>query len=638
MCGIAGIIYASTEAQVEASLLTSMTSSISHRGPDDSGIYVNKNAGLGHRRLSIIDLAGGHQPMSNTGAGLHIVFNGEIYNYKELRSELEKLGHIFHTAGDTEVILACYQAYGEGCVSKLNGMFAFGIWDDRLQKLFLARDRLGKKPLYYYVDQEKIIFASEIKAIFKHSGLNKSINLRAIDEYFSYSYIPEPSTIFEHIKIVPAAHTLIYTSGHLNLSRYWNVPYRDEMSKSQVDYEQEIFEILNDSVRIRMISDVPIGVFLSGGIDSSAITGLMARHSSGPVKTFSIRGGDGEFNELPYARAVAKYYSTDHHELTVEPEKLQDILPRLVKQFDQPFGDSSMLPTYYVSKLARQNVTVALSGEGGDELFAGYDWHKKLRFISGYKNYLPQFMRKALYESFLPSSLAPNTHKSNLKHILNRLSLANRLSLNTNGGIYEALLTSHSEHFKDLLYSDDFKNILVNDGETLKGRISTEFNDRAAGTVLERALITDIKLALPSDLLTKVDRMSMLNSLEVRSPILDYRLVELAARIPDDLKLHGKVSKYIFKRSVDGVLPPEISNRKTKRGFSVPVADWFRTEAFEYAQSVLIEGKLKSCRLFNGAAIKNILNIHKSGLRNYGPQIWSLLIFALWLEEYGEEL
>lgn len=609
-----------------------MAGTLAHRGPDDSGFFVDERAAMGFRRLSIIDLYGGHQPMTDSSGRWHIIFNGEIYNFQSIRSELESAGQRFSTKSDTEVILRCYELFGERCVERLNGMFAFAIWDSQQRKLFLARDRVGKKPLYYYVDGSRLIFASELKAILSVPGVDVTIDPSALDNYFEYQYVPEPASILSGVRKLPPAHTLTVENGTVRERRYWEVPAPPTEYAAESELVEELLETLKDAVRIRMISDVPLGVFLSGGLDSSAVTALMATMSDRPVKTFSIKGGEGEFNELPFAKAVADMYATDHHEGVIDLERLDTLLPRLIRHFDEPFADSSMIPTYYVSRMARENVTVALSGEGGDELFAGYDWHRTFLKRERYRRTIPRILRSRLLPKVLPDSSLPATATGGVARLLRRASIANRLSLGDDADAYQALITS-PPHFKSLAYSDQFRSSLARRaGASGAVGAARAYRATTGGNLLARALQTDFEVYLPGDLLTKVDRMSMANSLEVRSPLLDYRLVELAARIPSRLKLKAGVRKYILRQSVNPLLPPIVRNRTDKRGFSVPVTKWFRGSMSQYARDVLLDDSFLGRGFVNGAGVEQILERHRNGSLDYGPQIWSLLMFALWLE------
>jgi asparagine synthase (glutamine-hydrolysing) len=633
MCGIAGILYLDGIRPVDRDVLQSMTRALAHRGPDDEGLFLGPGVGLGHRRLSIIDLEGGHQPLADESGDYQIIFNGEIYNYPSLKADLEGKGHHFKTRSDTETILRGYMEYGEDCVKHLNGMFAFAIWDARARRLFLARDRLGKKPLYYRVDGEKLLFASEMKSILRHPSVGRSIDPVALDAYFRHDYVPDPLTIFQGIRKLPPATTLACSAGTVSLRKYWSVDYGIQERRSEEDWAEELLALTNDAVKIRLMSEVPLGVFLSGGVDSSAITGLMARNSTHRVKTFSIKGGEGAFNELPFARAVAEHYGTEHHELEVVPESMESLLPKLIGHFDEPFADSSAVPTYYVSKLARDRVTVALSGEGGDELFAGYTWHKAFMALRRMRPFLVAGSGLGLGK-ILPDSSVPSVFSNPFQRVLYRLSLARRFALQTEAESFQSLRSAFHPHLGSLLYTDGFREELLRAGggvATLRDRFASGGNARDS---LDRALFTDINEYLPGDLLTKVDRMSMANSLEVRAPLLDYRIVELSARMPSDLKLRGATSKYILKYAMKDVLPEVIKRRKTKRGFSVPLEAWFRGSLGEFAREALLGDDAFSRAFLRKDGLEKMLAGQVSGRRNYGTQIWALLVFELWGRQY----
>ncbi len=638
MCGIAGILFFDRQKLVSVDLLEDMTDIQAHRGPDDRGFLIKQNVGLGHRRLSIIDLSGGHQPISNEDGTCHIIFNGEIYNYLQLRQELEKKGHIFTTLSDTEVILHCYEEYGEGCPKKLNGMFAFAIWDEKKQLLFLARDRVGIKPLFYYMDHQKILFGSEIKSILQDSTIERKVDYKAFDAYFSYMYIPEPYTIFQGIKKLPPAHTLTIENGEMCLKRYWDVPYIEETPRREDEYAEELYELLQDSVRIRLMSEVPLGVFLSGGIDSSSVTGLMAQVSAERIKTFSISGGTGKFNELPYARLVAQKYNTEHHEFEVVPEQIQDLLPVLIGYLDEPFADPSIIPTYYVSKIARQKLTVALSGEGGDELFGGYVWHIRNMQVEQFRNAFPDFLRRYCFARIFPDPQINACLKSRWHRYLRQLSIANDISLLSPGTGYQKLMSLFSFDLKQSLYEH---SCMVSDTFPV---IQKAFDHNQASHPLDKTLYADLRTYLPGDLLTKVDRMSMANSLEVRVPFLDYRLIEFAARVPAQWKLpsgiltsmfkKSTVSKYILKQSMTNILPPQIKQRKEKRGFSIPVDDWFKGHLKSYAEEILLDSSSRKRGFFSEATVMKILKQHQEGTQNYGSHIWALIVFQIWASKY----
>jgi asparagine synthase (glutamine-hydrolysing) len=625
MCGIAGIAYSDRDRAVSPSLLKAMTDSISHRGPDDEGFHFDGGVGLGHRRLSIIDLSTGRQPIPNEDGTCHIVFNGEIYNYKELRKDLVSKGHVFATQTDTEVIVHCYEEYGEDCVRRLNGMFAFAIWDARERKLFLARDHLGIKPLFFYADAEKILFGSELKALLAYPDLPRKLDTSAMDAYFSYMYIPDPLTVFGDVKKLPSAHTLTYQNGKVSIRRFWDARNDGRIAKSERAWTEELTALLEDSVKKQLMSDVPLGVFLSGGIDSSSVVGMMAKFTDS-IQTFSMAGGPGLFNELPYAREVARRYGTKHHELDVPTGNIQELLPKLVGYLDEPFSDSSIIPTYHICKQARANVKVVLSGEGGDEIFAGYTWHKKFLQVERFKDLIPEAVRRGV----LKPGLTRFRGKGRLGRMARTLASANEFSLMPPGQCFETLRRIFSRSIKQQIYGQR----LAMPAEAEIWAIKKEYDSNQGLHPLDNALYADRLAYLTGDLLTKVDRMSMANSLEVRVPLLDYRIVELAAGIPPHFKLNGSVSKYIFRQSMDDVLPDLIKKRKIKRGFSVPVNDWFKEGMREYAYDLLLDGRTKDRGFFRTEGTRKLLDDHVKGSGHHGDQIFSMVIFELWARRH----
>lgn len=611
-----------------------MTDLLSHRGPDDGNIFTQGNIALGHRRLSIIDIAGGHQPMHSGCDRYVIVFNGEIYNYQKLKNELKSRNIKFKTNSDTEVILKYYEIYGENCVAKFNGMFAIAIWDKVLKTLFIARDRLGEKPLYYYFDDEKFIFASEIKSILKTLGAAPTIDYSALGNYFSFDYIPEPDSIYKNIKKLKPGHSLVVNGAKIDLKKYWAIPQSLLDNRSVTDYCDELRFLAEDSVRLRMISDVPLGVFLSGGLDSSIITGLMAKISGNtPVRTFSIRGGEGEFDELKYAKDVSIFNRTIHTEFDSVSVKIHDLLPRLVKHLDEPFADSSIIPTYHVTRLAREKVTVALSGEGGDELFGGYDWHARHLQIRKYAASVPKPIRELISKKLLMNSECPTRYKNSIMKTLSRISLGNRLSLKEPSEIYKSQMTGFSDNFYAMIQSAKLDNSILNsNGQSISP--SEIFGSRSdSNDMLDSPLTTDLMMYLPSDLLVKVDRMSMLNSLEVRCPLLDHRLIEFAANVPSNLKISGHTRKFLFKTAFKDLLPSSVYNRTAKRGFSIPISTMFHGDFMDYAKEVILDNSIINRGFFNRASVETLLEIHHKKTQDYGPQIWNLLIFSLWLNQ-----
>jgi len=618
MCGITGKLYFDQHHHVNYDELKKMTDSIIHRGPDDEGYYIKNNVGLGFRRLSIIDLKSGHQPLSNFDKSIWITFNGEIYNFKELKSDLLKKGYKFRTNSDTEVIVNLYEEYGENCVHYLRGMFAFVIWDERQKQLFGARDRFGIKPFYYYIDKEKFVWGSEIKAINKAKGINKEIDLSALDLYLTYGYITHGKSIFTEIKKLPQAHYFtidLNKNNRFNSVQYWDIYFQPDVYKTEEEWLEVIDCTLSESVKLRLMSDVPLGAFLSGGIDSSSIVALMSKYSSKPVKTFSIGFKESKYNELHYARQIAERYKTDHHEMIVEPESIE-LLPKLVKAYDEPFADSSAIPTYYVSKFAREYVTVVLSGDGGDELFAGYNSYLKLKNIYRY-NIMPHYFNKYFWGGI--NNIIP--------HRIKGKGITYFLSKNKNNvGAYFSLWT---EKERSKLYKPDILQILKNSkGESYKKSI---IENSSSNDFITKMQELDMRTYLVDDILTKVDRVSMQNSLEVRVPILDHKFAELSFQIPSNLKLKGNQNKYILTKAMSKYLPQKILTHK-KHGFSIPLRLWFKDDLKDYINNRLNSGNNFVCDYLNNKYISKITYDHNIGQRDFSQKIWSLLFLDLWLE------
>src|SRR5882724_6868642 len=542
MCGIAGFIdIASVSAVREhserARLLDRMCRVISHRGPDDQGVLVEDGVALGMRRLSIIDLAGGHQPMSGEDGSVSVVFNGEIYNYRELQTELESCGHSFQTSSDTEAIVHAYEEYGHACVNRLRGMFAFAVWDRRSRSLFIARDRVGKKPLYYTVTaQQTLVFGSELKSLLQHPEVGRELRLEALDAYFTLGYVPVPLTIFGDVHKLPPGHHLVFENGQVKIEQYWDFNFETDGSLQEQDCVSELRRLLDESVKLRLVADVPLGAFLSGGIDSSTIVGLMAGHMSRPVKTFSIGFHEDSYNELKYARLTAEKFGTDHHEFFVTPD-ICEIVDELVWHFDEPFADSSAIPTYMVSKLARDHVTVVLSGDGGDELFGGYTRYVVERKRGGFER-LPRSIREGV--------MRPLSHR--LPHATWGRNYLHNVSLDPISRYLDSISVFTSLNRKSL-YTSDFQAKLGSGDyagrlfRNLTGNVKT-------GEPLDRLLYIDSKTYLPGDILTKVDRMSMAVFLEARAPLLDHKLLDFVTHIPASLKLAGLETKHLLKRAI----------------------------------------------------------------------------------------
>ena len=601
-----------------------MCGTLVHRGPDDEGIYVNGRVGLGMRRLSIIDLVSGHQPIHNEDKTIWLVFNGEIYNFPQLRAELEQHGHGFYTNTDTEVIVHLYEELGADCVQKLRGMFAFALYDQRRQSLLLARDRLGIKPLHYAVMGGRLLFGSEIKALLAAAPELKEINRAGLLQFFYYGYIPDPHTAFARIQKLPPGHLLESGYGQLRARRYWDLP---EYGTSEPSSEEECLEVLEqqlaEAVRIRLNSDVPLGALLSGGVDSSTVVALMARASSRPVKTFSIGFRNRDFNEANYARVVARRFATDHHELIVEP-KIGETLQSLTRVLDEPFADSSILPTYYVSCLARQHVTVALSGDGGDELFAGYDRYLinlRRRFFDFIPTWAGRWYRNQVYPR-LPSALRGR-------------KFAYNISLPSRDRYLDGISYLPACARERALFSGEF--LACADDCASPFQAYQDYFDNGPGRdPLSRLLYLDTKTYLPADILTKVDRMSMATSLEVRVPILDHIFVECVTRLPAHWKLRAGRSKYILKKLAERVGVPRSVLYRRKQGFALPLVHWMRQELKdEYAQ-VLLEPRTLQRGYFNGRAVRSLLDEHFRGRRDRSGEIWTLLIFELWHRNFLE--
>ena len=625
MCGIAGVVSTTRESNISEALVHDMCQQIVYRGPDDEGLYVADGAGLGMRRLSIIDLAGGHQPLFNEDRNAWIVFNGEIYNFPELRPELESRGHNFRTHSDTEVIIHLYEEMGADCVKKLRGMFALAIYDRTKRKLTLARDRLGKKPLHYALHKGNLYFASEIKSILAVAPELAEVNSQALLEYLYYGYVPDPITAFTGIHKLPPGHLLEFQDGKIRVRQYWDLPeYDTHAPKSEEECLEELERRLLEATRIRLISDVPLGAFLSGGTDSSTIVALMARASSAPVKTFSIGFKQDDFNEANHARIVASKFGTDHHEMILEPDVVQTV-EHLTSSLEEPFGDSSMLPTYYVSQMARQHVTVALSGDGGDEVFAGYD---RYRIHAGRRifEHIPEWARRFFRDRIFPR--LPNRMRGR--------SFSYNVALPWQERYVDSLAFLPSfERSHTPLLSEDFRQIL-NRSDDPANVLRRYFAQALAKDPVAQLLYVDTKSYLAADILTKVDRMSMLNSLEVRVPILDHVFVEWATGLPSQWKLRGNRQKYILRKLAERLGVPREVLERPKQGFSLPLAHWMRNELKDMLM-ILLEPRTLNRGYFVADGVRSLMDkhIHSAGA-NRG-RIWRLLMFELWHRNFLEK-
>ena len=623
MCGIAGK-FAFNGDVVERGLVKKMCDTIIHRGPDDEGVYTAPYIGLGQRRLAINDLSReATAPLPNEDKTVWVVFNGEIYNFQSLRESLIEKGHVFHTKTDTEVIVHLYEEYGVDCVQHMRGMFAFAVWDSVRKKLFAARDRLGKKPFNYIKTASGLVFGSEIKAITANPEISREPDLVAIDSYLTYQYVPSPRTAFSGISKLRPGHVLeCDANGNISTRPYWQPGDTGDVGKMSPDeIKENIVDILRESVRLRMISDVPLGAFLSGGIDSGTIVALMAMESASPVKTFSIGFDEDEYNELPLARILSEKYGTEHHEHIVRPNAVE-VLPLLVRHYNEPFADSSAIPTYYVSKMAREHVTVALSGDGGDESFSGYDRYGWMMRWSKVDR-IPYFMRKAASAGFgaLTSRFSSNNTLARMNRGLDMLerNLPAR---------YCQLMSTVKREEKEYLYTPEFRSVLAEQGETQLDADWSKGDDE-----LDWMMRHDQRFYLPDCLLVKTDIASMANSLELRSPFLDHRFIEFAYSIPSSLKRDAGGGKVILKEAVRSLLPEEYMTAK-KKGFSVPVSKWFRNELSGMLADTLLDDTAASRGLFRQQAVRKLVEEHQSGVRDWGNRLWALLFLELWFREF----
>jgi asparagine synthase (glutamine-hydrolysing) len=628
MCGIIGIYHFRSKESVSEEILQRLCSSVRHRGPDDRGTYTSASIGLGIQRLAVIDLATGRQPIHNEDKSIWIVFNGEIYNFASLRKELET-EHSFSTNSDTEVILHLYEKYGPACVQRLRGMFAFAIWDETRQELFIARDRIGKKPLYYTVANGAFVFGSELKALRAYLPRTPEIDADAIDQFLTFQYIASPATIYQGISALPPAHTLTCRSdGTVTTENYWHVSYTEKTSLSFTDSCARIREILDESTRLRMIADVPLGTFLSGGHDSSIIVGLMSRHSAQAVKTFSIGFENEDFSELRYARIVANHFKTDHHELILQQHFLS-LLPEIITAYDQPFADTSMLPTYLLSRETRRQVTVALSGDGGDETFGGYARYKALKSS---RNIAFLFQQLGMKATRRLAGLFPHVETTQGKSPFRYLE-----RFITGLALPPAERNAHWLSFfpppaKEGLYTSAFREkIRINAFDRLAG----VYRNAPASDLLDRSLYTDLTVYLPECLLAKVDIASMANSLEVRSPFLDHTLIEFAATLPSKWKVHGVRTKHILRAAFDDFLPSEIVQRG-KTGFGMPVGRWFRSDWEKTFRDIVLSDRAFQRGYFNPQTLRQIHHDHVTGKRDNGYQMWALLVLEWWHRIYSD--
>jgi len=624
MCGIVGIFDIHGNGEIDRELLSRMNESQLHRGPDEGGLHTEPGLGFGHRRLSIIDLSSGQQPMHSQDGNVVLTYNGEVYNFLELRQELEALGYVFKTHCDTEVILYAWQAWGESSVERLRGMFAFAIWDRAQQTLFLARDRLGIKPLFYAkLSNGQFIFGSELKSLKVHPLLPKNIDPTAIEDYFGFGYIPDPKTIYQNVYKLEPGYSLTIRRGQKEWQpkQYWDVHFQTDHINSVEDAGEELIERLREAVKIRMVADVSLGAFLSGGVDSSAVVAMMAGLSNDPVNTCSISFGDPKFNESHFAAQVAERYHTAHRVEQVDPDDFS-LIDKLSSLYDEPYADSSALPTYRVCELAKRQVTVALSGDGGDENLAGYRRHRWHTYEDRMRSILPDGLRVPLFSTL--GKVYPKLDWA--PKILRAKSTLESIGRDSMEGYFHSVSVMSNE-LRSRLFSDHLKS-------QLQGYRAIEvfkrYRDRVPDDPLSMVQYLDLKTYLVGDILTKVDRASMAHALEVRVPILDHKLVEWMATLPPDLKLKGREGKFVFKKALESHLPGDILYRE-KMGFAVPLSSWFRGPLKQRVQDALLGDTLRQTNLFNEAFLQHMVDQHQAGLRDYSAPIWSLLMFEAFL-------
>ncbi len=622
MCGIAGK-YSLDGKPVDRALLHRMAQSMIHRGPDDEGTYVKGPFGMTMRRLSIIDLAAGHQPLCNEDASVWVTFNGEIYNYLELREELLARGHRFKTASDTEVIVHLYEELGQECVRRLRGMFAFAIWDEKARTLLLARDRLGKKPLYYaFRPGRALVFASELKALLQDETIDRTLDLEALDQYLSFLYIPAPASIFKDVKKLPAGHYLVCTPRGIAIREYWDIPLQRE-DRPPEEVPQRFEELLSEAVRIRLRSDVPLGAFLSGGVDSSTIVATMAKLMDRPVVTASIGFNETGYSELPYAGLVARHIRSEHHQRMVTSPS-PELIQTLVWHLDEPFGDSSAVPTYFVSMAARERVTVALSGDGGDELFAGYSRHRIETIEHSIRRALGPLGGSGLARL---SSLLPGRTKG-------RNSLLSLALSEEEACARKFYFTPHVPRLKADLYSPWFHDVAARFDPLAP--FKRAFRNARTTDPLSRILYVDLKTYLADDILVKVDRMSMAHSLEVRVPLLDHQLVEFVATLPSTWKLNGRTTKVLLRSTVNGRAPRQAFDR-AKHGFISPIGPWLQNELAGYVEETLFSRRAMDRGYFNPDALRRLWDDHRNGRRTVEHEIWMLLMLEVWHRAYVDQ-
>jgi asparagine synthase (glutamine-hydrolysing) len=628
MCGLCGVLNYDGQAPVDQEGLAAMTATLQRRGPDDLGYFCSGPVGLGHRRLSIIDLEMGHQPLSNEDGSIWIVYNGELYNYREIRTSLEKAGHRFATASDTEVIVHAYEEYGADCLKAMNGMFAFAIWDSNRGRLLLARDRLGIKPLYYAKLPRCLLFGSEVKALVAHPLFERRLDPTALNLYLSLEYVPTPHCIFAGVNKLPPGHFLMVEGSNTHLERYWDLRlHKSEPSSTRTLSEctTEVRQLLYDSVKMELIADVPVGVLLSGGIDSSAVAAMMIRASSLPVPSFSVAFDDPSFDESAHARLVARHLGTEHHEFPLSADTALKMLPEIVAGLDEPLGDSSIIPTYCLSRFTKEHVKVALGGDGGDELFGGYSTLQAHRLANYYQRLAPGWLRH-LVEPWvlekLPVSFDNLSFDFKMRRFLRDYSLPPVVR-------HHRWLGSFTPEEKAWLLGP----LAGESREEVTDLVENHAHQAHTQDPLNQVLYCDLKLYLEGDILVKVDRASMANSLEVRVPLLNRLLVEYAAHLPHSLKLHGLTTKFLLRQALKGILPESIL-RRGKKGFNAPVAKWFAGPLKPLLADLLSPHRLKQQGLFQPDYVATLMKEHQARYRDHRKLLWTLLAFQMWYERW----
>ncbi len=628
MCGICGFVFADPARPAPPGTIERMNDALSHRGPDDLGLHLEPGCALGHRRLSIIDLSpAGRQPMQNEDGSLLIVFNGEIYNYRELRPGLERAGHAFRSASDTEVILHLYEERGEGCLQELRGMFAFAIWDRRRRRLFAARDRVGKKPLVYaHAPGGDLAFASELAALVAAPGFVREVDETALHHYLTYQFVPAPRTIWAGAKKLEPAHFLVWEGGRLRTERWWDLHYVPKLRLgSLAAYRERFLEIFRESVRLRLVSHVPLGAFLSGGIDSSAVVAMMSLEGAAPVRTFSIGSPDADYDEVRFARLVAARYGTDHREFVVEPRALE-VLPKLVRHYGEPFGDSSAVPTWHVAELTRRSVTVALSGDGGDEAFGGYQRYLADRLLAAWL-LVPHGLREGLLRRAIGALPGPRRSRGFLARLKRFVATVDP----SRERQYVRFLQIFANEAKARLLAPAFAARMA--GTDSVALVEELYRRADGGSFLDRTLSVDTHLYLPDDILAKVDIAGMGNALETRAPFLDHRLLEFAAACPPGLKLRLATGKYLLKKALAPYLPREVLRRR-KMGFGLPVAAWFRGELGAMAADLLLSPRAVQRGYFRREALETLFAEHRCRAADHGYRLWVLLFLELWFRDF----